>query len=220
MAEFFDENGNKVEAYTMEEIEAKIEEEREAAIEEANINRQEEIDNLNLTLEQKEEELRIAQEELRKERDKEKNLGGQRKVIESKEEEIKNLKKDIEELKMTSISKIADIEKKFNEEKINSVIDKITEGNKELKDKVKFYYENFKGEPKDDNELMERVRNAYIIATGGQQKFNLTGEIISSAGEPPIGNLSGSKEKLSPEALRLAKEMGITDQDLKKYKLI
>ena len=220
MAEFFDEQGNKVEAFTAEEVADKLEEERLAAIEDANSARQDEIDELTKTLEEKEQALAEAQEALDKEKDKDKNLGGQRKIIESKEEEIKKLKEDLANTK-TEITQVKEeVTKKIGEEKINNMIDKISEGSNELKEKIKFYYDNFKGEPQDDKEITERLKNAYILATGGQSSVKLTGEMISGTGEPPIPKTEIPQSKISEEAISLAKKMGITDQDLKKHKLI
>jgi len=220
MSEFFDESGNKVEAYTAEEIAQKLEEERLEAIEETNVARQDEIDVLNQTLEEKEKALTEAQEYLVKEKDKDKNLGGQRKVIESKENEIGDLKKEIEQIKQDSQLRLTEIEQKTKENTINSFLDKISDGNKELKEKIKFHYDNFKGEPKNEEEMTERVKNAYILATGGQPAIKLTGEVISGAGGAPEANVNIPEGKINPEAVPLAHKMGVTDQDLKKHKLI
>jgi len=220
MAEYFDELGNKVEGYSAEEVAQKLEEERLTAIEEANAARQDEIDVLNEELSNKEKALGEAQEALQKERDKDKNLGGQRRVIENKENEITELKKDIEQLKQDSQSKLMEIEKKANDSKINSLIERVSEGSKELKDKIKFFYDNFKGEPKNDEELLERIKNAYTLATGGQPSIKMTGEMISGSGNSPMPNVNIPEGKISPDVLPIAHQLGITDQDIKKHKLI
>jgi len=220
MAEYFDEHGNKVEAYTPEEIEAKLEEERLAAIEEANAAREEEINALSQQLDEKEKALQEAQAELEKERNKDKNLSGQRRIIENKEDEIAALKKEIEELKQNSQARLMELEQKTKENTINSFLDKISDGSKELKDKIRFYYDNFKGEPKNEEEIAERIRNAYILATGGQAAVKLSGEIISGAGGAPQANVNIPEGKISSDLIPLAHKLGITDQDLKKHKLI
>jgi len=220
MAEFFDEQGNKVEAYTPEEIEAKLEEERLAAIEEANAAREEEINNLVQQLEEKEAALQQLQEALAKEQNKEKNLGAQRKIIENKENEIESLKKELEALKQESQTKFTELEQKTKENTVNAYLDKISNGDKDLKAKIKFFYDNFKGEPQNEQEIAERVKNAYILATGGQSSIRIAGDVISSASGTPQPKLEIPEGKINPDLIPLAHQMGITDQDLKKYHLI
>ncbi len=219
MAEYFDEEGNKVEAFTPDEVEEKLIEEREKAMEEANALREEEISGLNEEIEAKEKELEDARQALIGEKDKEKNLSGQRKIIETRENEINNLKKELDSVKKTHQDEIDGIKKSVSEARLEEMISSVSDGDESLKEKVKFFYNNFKGEPSDTKEVKERIKNAYILATGGNSGINLSGDIVSGAGSSPSPVTDIPEGKVSPEAIPLAKKFGITDQELKKHNL-
>jgi predicted RNase H-like nuclease (RuvC/YqgF family) len=220
MAEYFDENGQKVEAFTQEEIEERLEAERGAAIEEANASRQEEVDSLVLSLEEKEKELETYQKNLEVEKDKDKNLGGQRKVIENKEKEIKELKEKLETVEHSSLEAIEGIKKDINTAKVENIISSVSGEDSSLKEKVKFFYDSFKGEPSNEEEVKERVKNAYVLATGGKSKVDFSGDIISGAGASPSPKVDIPEGKIPSELIPLAKQLGLTDQEMKKHKLI
>ena len=222
MAELFDKEGNPVEALTPEEVEAKLDEIREQTKTES----QGVIDDLQTKLSDKESELATAQEELTKERSKDKNLAGQRKVIENKAKEIETLKADVDKIKKDYETKFTEIERKGKERMVTNMIDELSGSDKNLRDKVKFYYDTFRPidetnkKPEDiEKEIQERIKNAYTLATGGRASRPLTPEIISSAGgATPV--INPSEEKINPEQQDLAHKLGIDDQTLKKHKLI
>jgi uncharacterized protein (DUF3084 family) len=218
MVQLFNEEGQLVDALTPEEVEARLDEVRQQAIEEANASRQEEIDDLTLQVQDREEERKRIEAELLKEKDKDKNLGGQRRVIEAKEKEIDELTKKIDNYKTEIDKKIGDIEGRGKEKTITEMIMGVAEDNKELADKIRFWYESFKGEPASEEETKQRIQNAYTLATGGKRANIMSGSLMSSAGSLPVINPSG--EKLSPDVQDLAHKMGINDQSLKKHKLI
>jgi len=220
MSEFLDANGNAVEAFTPEEVEGKLEEEREQAVLDTNALREEEIKVLSGGLEEKETELEELRKELAGEKDKDKNLGGQRKVIETKEEEIEKLKVEMDGIRKTNQDEIAGIKKSVSENRLLEMITSITDGDSALEEKIKFHYDNFRGEPKDTKEVKERIKNAYILATDGKPNMNISGSIISGAGSAPVPKTGIPEGKVSPEALSVAKKLGITDQEIKKHKLI
>lgn len=226
MAQLFDESGNKVEALTSEEVDAKLNEVREQTIEEINRLREEEVNDLSAQITAKEEALKVAEETLKKEQDKEKNLGGQRKVIEAKSEEVDALKKQIEGLtgQITELS--SKIESKDLQKSVSVMIQSLSGGDKNTADKIKLFYGQFnpidikdKTSEQVEEEIKQRVQNAYILATGGTKPVNLlTSAVISSAGGSiPQANPTG--EKLSEEGIKAAKELGISDAELKRYKL-
>lgn len=219
MAELFDKEGNLVDnVFTQEELDAKLSEERTKAIEDANADRQEEIDKLNEQITTKEKELETAKEELTKEKDKDKNLGGQRKIIEAKEKEVEDLKTKVSEIEKITGEKITKIEGEIKDRTISQMIEVLAPGDKDLADKIKFHYDNFKGEPKDLKEIQQRIENAYVLATGGRPQNPLTGEVISSSGG--VGPKPSGGGKVSEEVMDVAKKMGITEQEMKKHKLI
>lgn len=219
--ELFDKDGNIVEnAMSPEDVETKLEEEREKTRqeveEEANKQLEEYKKSTDEEMEELQKQLDGKEEELTKEKDKEKNFGALRgknkedkEKIDSLEQEIKDIKTSIEETKT-----------KVSDEAIDMAIGKLAGDDKELAEKVKFYYKTFSGEPKDKEEFLKRIENSYVLATGGKPTNPITGEVISSAGGslPPTVNPSG--EKLSEKGKEAAKDMGISDQELAKHKLV
>jgi F0F1-type ATP synthase membrane subunit b/b' len=136
--ELFDKDGNLVEALTPEEVEARLNEIKE----QTRVEIQETIESLQTQLNDKEAELKIAQEELIKEKSKDKNLAGQRKVIEEKVKEIETLKADVDKIKNDYEAKFMEIERRGRERMITNMIDELAGNDKNLADKIKFYYED------------------------------------------------------------------------------
>jgi len=225
MGTYVDDKGNTVEAFTPEEVETKLDEVREQTKQEVETEKQGEIDDLNTTLSAKEGELETAKDDLEKEKNKDKNLGGQRRVIEEKEKKIENLEKGISDLKKTTEEKLALIENKEKDNMVTGMIVELAGNKKEMIDKVKFYYDNFKpidetGKKKEDieKEIATRIQNAYLLAVGTMPKVPFSGPIISGAGGTPIINPTG--EKLNSDLQDLAGKMGINSEELKKHKLV
>jgi chromosome segregation ATPase len=225
MGNYIDDKGNTVEAFSPEEVEEKLNEVREQTKEEIGSAKQEEIDDLNVQISDKEESLKMAKEDLEKEKSKDKNLSGQRGIIQAKEKEIEEIKKGMEELKKTTEEKLSSLERKEKDNMVVGMIAELAGTNKEMTEKVKFYYDNFKpidetGKKKEDieKEISTRVQNAYLLAVGTMPRVQFSGPIISGAGGTPMINPTG--EKLSPELHDLAGKMGINQDELKKHKLI
>lgn len=214
----FDEQGQSVEAFTSEEVEQKLNEAREMAIEETNKLRQEEVDDLSLQIEAKDREREQARQELEVEKSKEKNLAGQGRIIQNKEKKIDELEANIKKMKEEVDQRINGVEAKSREKMVNSMINELSGNDKDMTNKIKFYFDSFKGDPADDNEIQQRIQNAYVLATGAKPTSPLSGAVMSSAGGMPVINPIG--EKLSDDAKDLAHKMGLTDQELKRHKLL
>jgi type VI protein secretion system component VasK len=225
MAELFDKDGNLVEAYTPDEVNAKLDDIRKEAAEDAKTELQDTMAEKDEQLADLQGKLAAAEADLAGEQNKDKNLGGQRKIIEGKEKVIEELTKKIADLETNTNSKLDEIGRKEHEKMIITMIDDLTDGDQELSAKVKFHFDNFKSIDEKDKKpeeiqkiIQERIKNAYTLATGGKTT-PLSGPIISSAGGgKPTINESG--EKINPEVQDLAHKLGVTDQDLKKHKLI
>lgn len=227
MAQLFDEQGNVVEALTPEEVEEKLNQARAEAIEEANAERQAEIDAVTAQVTEKEEALKTAQEDLQKEKDKDKNLGGQRRVIEEKEKKVEELTTLVNTLKSDFDKKIADIQSSDKRKTIDNMIDRVADGDKVMADKIKFYFDSFRsidetGKKPEDviKEIEERIKNAYTLAAGTKPANPVGSTIISSAGPGATPVINPTGEKLSPELVDLAHKLGTSDAELKKHKLI
>jgi len=211
MAEFFDADGNVVEAFTSDEVEEKIEEAKEERAEEIKAEMAVEIEESKERIESLEDEVKSATEALEKGDDKAKNFGNLRRAKEAAEKELEDFKKNTTE-------KLSALESKMSSKDIDDQSLIMAEGDKSLADKISFYYKGFQGEPKDAKERDERFKNALLLANGGESNY-LPGNIISGAGgtPTPAGNAKG---KISEEAKGVARNLGITDEELKASKLI
>jgi len=210
--EVYDEEGNPIdETLTPEEVEAKIQE----AKEEAKGELESEFEKLQSDLKEKEEGLLKAQEELEKEKEKEKNFGKLNKITKKKEEKVEKLEEQIANLQ----AEIQGVKKGSEEKSVNAMIDKIVGEDAELKKKIKFYYDSF-AVPEDDTEEQkaERVKNAHILATGGQNIKMGSDAIGTGSGQAP--EEPKNQGKLSEGARDVAYQLGIDDKELKKNKLI
>lgn len=226
MAELFDKSGNPIsevfdvegnpidEILTSDEVDKKIEE----AQEEAKEDYQKDIDTFKEELNEKEEALKVAEEALAKEQEKDKNFGKLRGTTAEKEKKVEELTEQIKGL----TDKITGIETETKRQPVNAMIGKLAGEDEELKKKIKFHYESF-AIPEEDTEekQKERVVNAYTLATGGKPINPLTGEAISSGGGvAPGGEEPGSEGKLSEGGKEVAGKLGIEEKDLKRHKLI
>jgi chromosome segregation ATPase len=219
MAQLYDEDGNPVEALTEEEIEARILEEKEKAKEEVSISIEQERVELEEKLKEKEQEAEDLKTALEKEQSKEKNLSGQRQVITKKDKEIDELKTQIGSLQTKMDQEFSDMKSQGRDRMIKNMVTGLSGGNQDIADKIKLFYDSFKGDVATEEEIEERIRNAYLLATGGEKPRSvLNSRIISSASGSPSIKTNG--EKLSSEVVELAKNMGIEEKDLKKHKLI
>lgn len=206
MAELYDADGNPIEALTPEEVEERLNEVKEEF--------QQTIEEVQQELQEKEEALQAAQEELEKEREKDKNFGKLRQKTKEKEDLVEKLTKELEEIK----TKLGEMEKGVKVSQVEAAIKEMVGGDPEDVKKVKFYYDQFVGEPENEEKMRERIKNAMILAGIGG-KTPLSGEAFGTGGgQPPLHQMKTS-EGLPPEVEEMAKKrMGLTDEDLKLIK--
>ncbi len=206
--ELFDAEGNLVEAYTEEEVQAKIDEAK-TALESAT---GEDKTKLTEQLETLQGDLNTATEKLAKFEGKDLNFGKLREQKDAAEQALAGVKKEFDD-------KLNAIKGDMAKGKIEGEIEKRVGAEPEIKSKVRFFYDSFKGEPANDEEINKRLDNAVILATGGKPINPLSGPAISGAGGY-VPKTGGSTEKLNPEAKGVADKLGITDEELKENKLI
>lgn len=214
MAEpLFTADGKEVEgAMTTEEVKTQLEEK----LAEAEKTRTEGVETLTKAHGEKTTELQGKIDELtetmEKLGDKDQNFAKLRKKKEENEEILKKVDEKYQ-------GEIAGIRAEVREEKLNTAINAIVGEDKEVAEKVKLHYGNFKGEPKDRKEMIERIQNAYILATGSKPESLLNSDIIKSGGGSPP-NLKDKGGKVSEDGKAVAEKMGISEEELKKHKLL
>jgi hypothetical protein len=209
MAEFIDkETGDEVEGYTSEEVEQKLEAER-AKIEEEKTVELEQIA-------KEHEEEKKSLEQLIEEKDKEIEKTGSKDYNWKKLREQKDaLEQKLAERDKAFDEKIEGVKKEIVGDKVEREISKLVEDDPEMAKKVRFYYDNFKGEPKDDKEFKERIKNASLLAGVGGSAGSVASVAGSGVGLPPMAK-KPVEGKLSDEAKEMAKKnMGFTEEELK-----
>lgn len=206
--EYFTADGEKVEGVlSQEDVDKKLEEFKTENVKETEKvagEHTEEVGKLK-------EEITTLQEEMEKLGSKDLNFQKLRKKKEETEEILKKVGEKYE-------GKIEEIKKEIKDEKINAAIKGIVGDDSEVHEKVRLHYDNFKGDPKDRKEMMERIENAYVLATGSKPESSLDSSIIGTGKGLPLG--ASPKGKISEDAKSVAEKLGIKDEELKKHKLI
>ena len=211
----FNENGNEVEgSMTSEEIEDLIQEKKE----ELDVSNQKAINELEethqKTLTDLQTEISNKEEELEKEKNKEKNFGSLRNKGKEKDEAISKLTDEVNQLKSSFEEKISEVKTGSIQEKISEQIVKLAGDNKELKDKINVHLQAFKV-PENIEEALKQVDNAFILSSDNKASSIINSKIISSAGDIDIPDKS---KGITPEGKEFSKkQFGLTDQDFEKY---
>jgi len=219
MAELFNEKGDLVTAYTEEEVQEKIESEASKLIEETNAQRQVEIDEMTMKLEETEKAKAELEEKMSKIDDKSLNFSNLRKKSEEKDSTIAELKGTIQKLEESMNQKFNQITSEGNKKKISTLISQIAGKDAELAKKIEFNYNRFNASPKDDEEVKKLINDAVLLSTGGAKKNLFSTDVMSSSGGTPIKS-DLETDKLSDSGKEGAKILGISEQRLKKHKLI
>ncbi|NIA04111.1 MAG: hypothetical protein GWP09_02055 [Nitrospiraceae bacterium] len=208
MAQLFDAENNPVEALTPEEVEAKLDETRREVEE----RKDEEISQIQSefdeTVSSLEQQIKEKEDEMEKFSKKDYNF---KKLRDSKED----LEKRLTEERSKVDEKINAIKGTLSDQQTTQKIKEAVGGDEELVKQTKYWLDQFK--PVEGEKIEERIQAAVKLATGG--KGVLSGQAISSGGGS-IPTPQNTEGKISPEAVEVANKMGISNDDLKKHKLI
>ena len=131
---------------------------------------------------------------------------------------MEELNQKLETLKQETELRLSQMSEAQLKRELGLIVQNLAGGDAELSGKILYYYNQFAGSPKDEKERQERLQNAVLLATGGARS-PMDSRVFSSAGIAPQANKT-KPEALSVEAVQLAKNMGLSEQDLKKHKLV
>jgi chromosome segregation ATPase len=203
-----DEQGNEYEVFTAEDVESKIEEAKNSAYEEALA----ELGDSDLG-----EKLLAAEKELKELKEKNQsmsgNLSGQRSVIEKKEEEVSSLKNKVEELAKSQ----AEVLSQLNGASVKQKLSALTADKEILEKAEKTYNDFFASKATTEAEKDKFIQDALLIASNGSIKVGAN--MYSNVGTSPEIKPTG-ESKLSDIGVKLAKDFGYDEEQLKKHKLI
>lgn len=194
MPQYFDKDGNEVEAFTAEEVTAREKAAAEAAVKD------------NPQLKTLQEQLDATKKELEGFKDKDLNFANLKQSKEETEKKVKELQEQITAVEQGSVKQMK-----------SDVFDLLSDGDKDVREKLEKEYETFRGDPKTRDEIISQAKKALSIVKptavpGAFDAFNIGG------GRPPVSGGDKGKEFVpSPELKQVANNLGISDEDFKKY---
>lgn len=201
-----DENGDEIEVFTAEELNAQKEEAIEKYKEE-NPDKTEELTKIQEEMSAKDKELEELKKQIEGISDKDRNFAALRKKVQDKEKEVEDLKGTIDE-KIGAVKKeVLDTVMKDHYE---SEINRLAGDDKELKDKIELQYKRLTDTAGTKDEISKKLNDAFILATG-KTKESFDSSAFSSGGVSGSGvkdAIKGAKEKLSNEEKELLQKMG------------
>ena len=209
-----DEQGNEVEVYTVEELEAQ----RQQAVEEfksSNPDKSGEMESL-------QEQLQKAQEELGEFRTKDLNFSSlrtQQKIAESKVERlVKEMNEKIEEAKQGAKREVLEtVMKGHYEDSLNT----LAGNDAELQKKIEFHYKRLQDVAGTKEEITKKLTDAWLLATRSEEQGALNATAVASGGVAGFPPRAGEKkftedEKVFTQKLARAGGMELTEKDFKK----
>lgn len=200
----FDADGNEIEAFTAEEVEASKKEALDAYMAE-HPDQTEALTKLQADLAQANSDLEKATGAGMSEQQKQR-------LLEAKKEAEKKLT-EFQETTMTQIKTLTDM---VIGGPRKAMLEKLSGGNKELREKIEFAEKELAGEAKTPEEAVARLTKAYTLATGAAPR---PGVLDNMAGTPGRGDHQthtvGEVESDNSKAIR--KNLGIPDAAVKEF---
>jgi uncharacterized protein YdcH (DUF465 family) len=164
---------------------------------------------LTTTLTAKEKELADAKVELSKLQAKDANFAIVKDKADKLEAELKTIKDGAVEAEKTRVTNTR-----------NAIFDRLSGGNKVLREKIEKEYGAFALPETTEAEITERAKKALYVAAPSDAPKAIDAFMASTGGRgtPPAGTaVSTEPPPETPEQAAVRRKMGITDEDYKKY---
>ena len=199
-----EETGEDEELYTPEEVDAEKEKVRTEAIDNYKKENPDKTEELETTVKERD-EIKV---ELEKLKGKDMNFGNVRKIIDDLTKRLDEKDKFIEGQIKSGLQTAA----------VDTAIDEMAAGDEEMKKKIKFHFDTTLAAVKitTAEELKNKLNQSYQLAGGVPANAMPGGGAMGSGGAYP-GKRKVSGSPLSPATKEVAKKVGITDEDIKKY---
>jgi len=213
MTELYDAEHNKVEgALTPEEVEEKLKTEVEKAKTEAST----QVDTIKSDYEK---QIKEKDDKIEEQRIKMEDYGKKDFNWKQAQDVIETLKKEKAEIERKMDEKITKVKDELRGDTLVKAIKRVAGDDKDLQVKVKYHYDRIKGEPANEDEIMERVEEAYLLATGSKPRGGFSSDAFrTGGGAGPKGGETGGK--VSEEGSEVGEKLGVDKETQKKHKLI
>jgi len=203
------ETGEETEVYEKEEFEQevaqKLEEEKTKIQEELEVKEKEWEDkeqDFQSQLSEKEKELDELKDTYSYD-DKDKNFAKLRDQIKAKEKEVKEIKNNFQK-------EISGLRTSMEKKEVDSIVSIMAGSDNELKDKILHHYGRIKDTADTRDQIMEKMKDAYVLATGG-----IGDPLAQTMGT--AGSASVKKDETLPEDVKeIGRQFGLTDEDFQK----
>lgn len=186
-----DSEGNQIEIYEAQEIEAQKQEAVKAAIEPL------------------QKELEQAKTDLSKASDKDYNFTQLRQRVEQAEQKIATAKEEaMREVEQNQATRTAD-----------SLIRKLADGDEELEKKIRLQYNRLGDQPKDEQEIAKKVRDAWALSRNEEAPNPLSGAFDSGGAAPVMPpRANPGKPPLSENQRNFLRQYAnMSDEQIKTY---
>jgi hypothetical protein len=199
MTELFDEEGNAIEAFTKEEVEAKTAEVAKTY----------------------EEKVAALSQDLEKEKEKEKNFAALRakkdELTEAQKQEqakiqvtMEQLEQKISEAQNAGVSKVLELQRE-------SVINDLAGGDAELKIKIEANYKLISKPEGTAEEIAARARDAYLLSMDINHEDLFGNSSVNAPSGPGRAVGAGTGTPVSQDLQDVGRKFGISDADWKKF---
>ena len=137
--------------------------------------------------------------------------------LRAKQEKGKEKLTTTEKIVLDQQGKIDAMNSKISGSWNNDALNKVVGSDAENRKKVQEAFDTLNITAETESEIKEKYDKAYLLVKGSSPKNNISSVARDLGGVPPI---EGTKvSKLSPELKELGKNLGLTEEDNKKYNL-
>ena len=196
MPKLFDEAGNQVEAFSQEELDAKLAETK-TALETESATKLADL--------QKQLQDATTQIETLSGTDKAKNMA---KLREGRE----TIEKQIEDLKDKMAAGLGELAKKQDDVALDQRLNLLSDGDPEIMKKIKFEYQRITRPDDTQEEKDKKLSDAYRLAVGSTPSQSVMSRVLGSGGAPNSSPQRGVGSWPQP-LVELGKRLGLSDKD-------
>ena len=203
MSETITKDGVDIEVFTVEELEAQ----KQEAIENYKSENPDKADELASL----QEELKLKEEELTKVKDKDTNFANLRKQKEAAEKKITDITAEID-TKISAVKK--EVMEGVMKDHYNDTLKVLAGDDEEVKKKIEFQYKRLADAAATKEEVGNKLRDAWVLATKPEVTDALNSFVISSGGVGKL-HIKGQEKKFTPEEKALGAKFGLKEEDFK-----